>query len=315
MAIFGALGAAAGGDPHGGTTAIIKRCVSIVAVAEWRSCSRSAGLARSLMMRTKAALLAFAGTFALMLPLTADARTVSIPFNPANFSHPLTINNPLLPLVPGTIMIYRSETPDGCEQNRVEVTSSKKKIAAGVTARPVHDQVFAGATCTGPLTLIEDTFDWYAQDNDGNVWYLGEDSKDCDANGCTQNQGSWEAGADVAGSGTLGVAGIIMLAHPRKGDEYQQEYYKDHAEDIAAVQAVDIDVILTRPDAHPPGIFHHCLNTKERSTLEAGSVAQKYYCPTIGQVAEEDLSHGSVRSEWIDPSATAFQFRTVPKRR
>jgi hypothetical protein len=265
-------------------------------------------------MRTirKSILMPFVGAFALMLPQSAQAREISIPFNPANFSNPLTINNQFLPLVPGTIMIYRSDTPDGCEQNRVEVTNDKKKVAAGVTARPVHDQVFAGATCTGPLTLVEDTFDWYAQDNDGNVWYLGEDSKDCDANGCTQNDGSWEAGADVANSGTLGVAGIIMLAHPRKGDEYQQEFYEDHAEDIAAVQAIDIDVTLSRPDAHQPGIFHHCLNTKERSTLESGSVAQKYYCPGIGQVAEEDLSHGRVRSEWIDPSALTFTFRKAP---
>jgi hypothetical protein len=249
---------------------------------------------------------------ALLLGPSAGAREISIPFNPANFSSPLTINNQYLPLVPGTIMIYRSETPNGCEQTRVEVTNDKKKIKAGVTARPVHDQVFAGATCSGPLSLIEDTFDWYAQDDAGNVWYLGEDTKECDANGCVQGDGSWEAGADVANTGTLGAAGIIMLANPRKGDGYQQEFYEDHAEDIAAVQAVDIDVTLSRPDALQPQLFHHCLNTKERSTLEAGSVAGKYYCPNIGLVAEEDLSHGRVRAELIDPSALAFTFRTVP---
>jgi hypothetical protein len=103
-----------------------------------------------------------------------------------------------------------------------------------------------------------------------------------------------------------------LLAHPRKGNSYQQEFYEDHAEDIAAVQAVDMDVSLTRPDAHSPGLFHHCLNTKEKSNIESGSVAQKYYCPNIGLVAEEDLSHGPVRAEWIDPSAIAFQFRNVP---
>src|SRR4030095_11588153 len=124
--------------------------------------------------------------------------------------------------------------------------------------------------------------------------------------------GSWEAGADVANSGTLGVAGIIMLAHPRKGDGYQQEFYEDHAEDIAAVQATDVDVTLSHEDALQPRLFHHCLNTKERSTLEAGSVAQKYYCPNIGLVAEEDLSHGPGRAEWVDSSVIAFQFRNIP---
>src|SRR4029434_2861113 len=133
-----------------------------------------------------------------------------------------------------------------CEQTRVEVTGSKKKIAAGVTARPVHDQVFAGATCDGPLTLIEDTFDWYAQDNAGNVWYLGEDTKNCANDVCTPGGGSWEAGVDGA------VAGIVMLADPRPGDHYQQEFYEGHAEDEAAAHADDAWVSLYREDAYPP---------------------------------------------------------------
>src|SRR4249919_3079703 len=104
------------------------------------------------MMRTKSALLSFAGAFALMLPQTSNARTVSIPFNPSNFSHPLTINNPLHPLVPGTTRVFHSDTPDGYEETTVTVTSGTKAIAAGVTARPVHDVVKIGSTCAGPFT-------------------------------------------------------------------------------------------------------------------------------------------------------------------
>lgn len=244
----------------------------------------------------------------------AHARTVSIPFNPANFSHPLTINNPYFPLVVGTTLIYRSDVDGGCEQNIVIVTNHTKRIAAGVTAREVHDAVYDGAACGPNMQLTEDTLDWYAQDNDGNVWYLGEDSKECDANGCTQSPGSWEAGADIDNIGSNGIPGLFMLAHPRKGDGYQQEFYAGHAEDIAAVQAVDIDVTLTRPDAKPPGVFHHCLNTKERSLIEPGSTAQKYYCPGIGEVKEQDLSRNGSPSELVDPSADAFRFRTVKTR-
>lgn len=262
-------------------------------------------------MHAKAALLSVVGTVALMLPQAAHARTVSIPFNPANFSNPLTINNPYLTFVPGTVFVYRSETEDGCEETRVTVTSDIKNIAAGVIARPVHDVVSVGATCTGPLTLAEDTFDWFAQDNDGNVWYLGEDTKECDENGCVQGSGSWEAGADVAGSGTLGEAGIIMLAAPRKGDQYQQEFYEGFAEDVAGIIGTDIDVTLSRPDALQPQTFHHCLRTKERSTLEPASTAHKFYCPNIGLVAEEDLSGGRVRAELIDPGALRLEFRSA----
>lgn len=253
---------------------------------------------------------------ALLTSQSVQPRTVSIPFNPSNFSHPLTIDNPLFPLVVGQTLVYRSEVGGGCEENHVTVTNHTKHIAAGVTAREVHDVVYSAATC-GPIQnmlLTEDTLDWYAQDDSGNVWYLGEDTKECDASGCVQGAGSWEAGADIDHIGSNGVPGLFMLADPRKGDGYQQEFYAGHAEDIAAIQATDIDVTLSRPDGLQPRIFHHCLNTKERSTLEAGSVAQKYYCPNIGVVAEEDLSHGRVRSELIDPSAIAFQFRTVKHR-
>ena len=262
-------------------------------------------------MRAKAALLSVAGTVALMLPQASQARTVSIPFNPANFSDPLTIDNPYLPLVPGTVFVYRSETPDGCEETRVTVTNDVKNIAAGVIARPVHDVVSVGESCSGPLTLEEDTFDWFAQDDDGNVWYLGEDTRDCDENGCVQGEGSWEAGADVSNSGTLGEAGIIMLAQPRMGDQYRQEFYEDFAEDVAGIVGVDIDVTLSRPDALQPQSFDHCLKTKERSTLEPASTAHKFYCPNIGLVAEEDLSRGRVRAELIDPGALRLEFRSA----
>ena len=250
---------------------------------------------------------------ALLTSQSAQSRTVSIPFNPSNFSHPLTIDNPLFPLVIGQTFIYRADLGDACEENHVTVTNHTKRIAAGVTAREVHDVVYSAATC-GPvqnMQLTEDTLDWYAQDDSGNVWYLGEDTKECDASGCVQGQGSWEAGADVDHIGSNGVAGLFMLADPRKGDGYQQEFYAGHAEDIAAVNGVDLDVTLTRPDAQQPKVFHHCIKTKERSLIEPGSNANKYYCPGIGLVAEDELSRGGARSELVDPSAIAFQFRRV----
>src|SRR5919197_5107786 len=96
-----------------------------------------------------------------------ESKMVKIPFDPSNFV--AQIDNPYLPLTPGTIYHYRSETPDGVETNDVAVTRDSKTIL-GVHITVVHDQVFL----EGDLT--EDTFDWFAQDADGNVWYFGEDS-------------------------------------------------------------------------------------------------------------------------------------------
>jgi hypothetical protein len=246
------------------------------------------------------ALRGFIAVAALLAPPAAQSRKVSIPFNPAHFSNSLIINNPLFPLVVGWTYVYRADVEGGCEENRVTVTSNTKHVAAGVTAREVHDVVYSGATCGPGMLLTEDTLDWFAQDDSGNVWYLGEDTKECDASGCVQDPGSWEAGADIDNIGSIGIPGLFMLAAPRNGDGYQQEFYADHAEDVATVTGVNVDATLTRPDAYPPKVFHHCVRTKERSLIEPGSVAVKYYCPTIGMVLEQELSRNGSRSELVD---------------
>jgi hypothetical protein len=255
-------------------------------------------------------LLASIAVVAVALPTgTADGRVISIPFNTANFSHPLTIDNPLLPMVPGTTQTYKADGADGCEVDVVTVTNDTKAIAIGVTARVVHDVGYEDPECNGTLELQEQTDDWFAQDNAGNVWYMGEHSESCDASGCTLSEGSWEAGVDGA------QPGIIMLAHPKSGDQYYQEFYAGHAEDQARVTATGIKVVLTRDDAIEPGSFTNCIKTKEWSKLSPGDVEQKYYCPGIGNVAVDE-HHGKVlRFELVNPSADALRFRTVPKNR
>lgn len=245
--------------------------------------------------RGKAALLA--ATIMLSISFSATpgaAKEIKLPFNPANFSQPLEIDNPLLPMVPGTVYLYRAEGPDGCEENRVTVTFATKAIAAGVTARVVEDIAFEDEDCNGTLVKVEETFDWFAQDNSGNVWYLGEDSKDCDGGICTPSDGSWQAGVDGA------VAGIIMLADPQPGEEYYQEFYKDHAEDQARILRTDAWVSLYREDAYGTGDYHNCLKTKEWTKLSPGEIEHKFYCPDVGLVAVDELKGKTLRFELVD---------------
>src|SRR5690242_12401418 len=82
--------------------------------------------------------------------------------NPANFVHHVT--NPFFPLKPGTTFFYLGEKDGVPNSNQVSVTHATKRIL-GVTTTVVHDQVFEAGV------LSEDTFDWYAQDVAGNVWY------------------------------------------------------------------------------------------------------------------------------------------------
>lgn len=121
---------------------------------------------------------------------------------------------------------------------------------------------------------VERTFDWYAQDRQGNVWYMGEDSLELQHGRFVKASDSWEAG--VKG----GKPGIIMPADPRPGDRYRQEYYPPG-------QALDEAHVLNRRGAVtvPYGRFRHVLVTSEFSPLEP-QTEQKYYVAGVGEVAE-----------------------------
>ena len=241
----------------------------------------------------------------------ALARTVTIPFSASNFSDPLTIDNTYFPLVPGTVYTYEATTKDGCEVDVVTVTDDKRVID-GVETRVVHDQIFDGESCTqDPSALTEDTLDYYAQDNVGDVWYFGEDSFDCQGAGsCTLGEGSWIAGDHPADA----LPGIIMLASPRSGDTYFQEQAGEVALDQATVTAVGASEKTTRSDAYRPS-YSNCIVTKEFSTLEKGAIGSKTYCPGIGVVLDVDHHGPILKSELVSVTATAdaLKFRTVPK--
>jgi len=255
------------------------------------------------------ALLAAAAILAISMPQSLFAGgVVSIPFNASNFSNPLVIDNEFLPMVPGTTQTYRAEGADGCEVDVFEVTNDAKTITIGgssIQVRVIHDVGYEDPECNGTLEKHEETFDWHGQDNAGNVWYFGEDTRNCTPAGCTPGGGSWEAGVDGA------KPGIVMLAQPDNGDQYYQEFYAGHAEDQAKVTGVDTKVILKREDAWPGSPFTGCLKTKEWSALEPGSTEQKYYCPGIGNVAVDEHHGKELRFELVDPSAGALRFRKV----
>lgn len=247
---------------------------------------------------------------AFLSATSAQAGTITIPFSASNFSDPLTIDNIYFPLVAGTTFTYKAETKDGCEVDVMTVTSDTRVID-GVTTRVVHDQIFEGDTCTtDPDALVEDTLDYYAQDDSGNVWYLGEDTFDCEgADNCTRGEGSWLAGVNG------GEAGIVMLADPKSGDRYRQEFSEGNAEDQAMVTAVGVTAKMTRDDAFQAS-YSDCIVTKEWTVLEPGSIGFKTYCPGVGIVLDVD-HHGTIlRSELVSISSTAsaLQFRTVPRR-
>ena len=198
----------------------------------------------------------------------------TIELDPSMFAG-VPLDHPFWPMAPGSRWVYRETDADGVEQ-QVEVTvTDKTRDIAGIPATEVHDLV------TEDGEPVEDTLDWYAQDTLGNLWYLGEDTKEYENGKVVSTEGSWEAGVDGA------QAGIILPAEPQVGQAYRQEYYAGQAEDKAEILALDKHVEV------PFGTFDDVLQTRDFTPLEPDVEEHKFYARGVGPVEVRQTSGGS----------------------
>ena len=220
------------------------------------------------------------GSSATASPLPQGGEPVKL--DPADFT--TRIDNPYWPMAPGDKWVYR-ETDEGTEKRvEVTVTNDTRMIANGIEARVVRDVV------TEDGQPVEVTDDWYAQDEAGNVWYLGEDTAEYEDGKVTTRSGSFEAGVDGA------QPGIIMPADPRDGMTYRQEYYEGEAEDRAEVLSTDEQVEV------PFGHFEGALMTKDLVPLEPKVSEYKLYAREVGSVLTVKTSGGSGSEELVSYS-------------
>lgn len=207
---------------------------------------------------------------ALLVPLHAQSgKSTKRPpvftpvFDATNFPQPTTINNRYFPLIPGTTFVYEA-TQGQREHDEFVVTHDTKKIL-GVNCVVVHDTASVGGQ------VIEDTLDFFAQDKYGNVWYMGEDTKQFKNGVQTGTEGSWQAGVNGA------MPGFVMEAQPVGGDAYRQENSPGVAEDNAQVVSVNGSVTV------PYGSFaSNVLVTDEWSDLEPRVTEEKDYALDVG---------------------------------
>jgi hypothetical protein len=191
-------------------------------------------------------------------------------FSPSNFHHSTKIDNRYFPLTPGDLYTYTGNLKKEPEVNKMYVTHNTPTIA-GVKTVEVLDRVYLSGT------LTEQTLDWYAQDDQGNVWYFGEYTTELP----NDHTGSWTAGVDGA------QPGYIMEAAPQVGDAYCQENATGVAQDAAEV------VSLTASRSVPYGNYSgNVLQTKEFSLIEPHS-EYKFYAPSVGMLEAIALNGGS----------------------
>lgn len=204
--------------------------------------------------------------------------TKPVKLDPAEFT--TNIDNPYWPMRPGSHWVYR-EVENG-ETQRVDVrVLDKTKVLAGITARVVHDQV------TRKGHVVENTYDWYAQDSQGNLWYLGEDTAEYENGKLKTKEGTWAAGVDGA------EPGVVVPANPKQGMRYREEYYAGHAEDGAEVLSAHGQVQV------PFGRFQNAVLTRNFSTIEPTVEEMKLYAKGVGPVMELLVSGGSGRTELL----------------
>jgi hypothetical protein len=219
----------------------------------------------------------------------ASAATSDLPrgsepveIDPAEFT--TEIDNPWWPMQVGSRWVYRETDQEGAEQRvEVTVTNRTKRIANGVEARVVRD-VVSDVKSGDP---VEITDDWYAQDAEGNIWYLGEDTAEYENGKVVSRSGSFEAGVDGA------QPGIIMPANPEEGMAFRQEYYEGEAEDEGEIIRLDTQAEV------PAGHYEGTLMTQDTNPLEPKVLEFKFYARGVGPVLALAVSGGSDREELL----------------
>jgi hypothetical protein len=182
------------------------------------------------------------------------------------------VTNPWFPLRPGTTYVHEG-TADGRPVRDVFRVTRRTKVVDGARCVVIDDRVFTNGR------LSERTTDYYTQDEDGNVWYFGEDTAEIDAKGRVRSRaGTWRAGVRGA------RPGLFMPADPKVGEHHFQEQARGRAEDEYRVTRRDATVTV------PYGTFHDALVTHEWTPLEPGIKGRKVYARGVGQVLEQAIT-------------------------
>lgn len=226
-------------------------------------------LTGSIGAATAVALIAAVAGFAAGASQRPIAGAAAPTFDPNNFV--AVVDNTFFPLPVGRTLVY-SGIKDGQTQRDTVTVTNQTKVVLGVSATVVSD------VADHDGTVLERTSDWYAQDKQGNVWYLGEDTVHFLANGKGDTSGSWQAGVNGA------VPGIIMEANPQIPDAYRQELLAGQAEDTAWIVNRGGTISV------PYGKVRNVLTTLEATRLEPGAYDQKVYGPGIGIILEQSLT-------------------------
>jgi hypothetical protein len=192
-------------------------------------------------------------------------------FDPANFDQPTEIDNRWFPLTPGMRFTYQGSSivDEAREPHRVVFTvTDLTKVVNGVRNLVAWDRDYASGE------LLESELAFFAQDNDGNVWHLGQYPEEYEG-GKLVDAPAWIAGLKGA------RAGITVKAEPEPGaGSYSQGYAPPPINwiDRARVYKTGQDTCV------PVACYEDVLVTEEFERDKPGAFQLKYYAPEVGGV-------------------------------
>lgn len=189
--------------------------------------------------------------------------------DPAGFVD--VIDNPYMPLRVGSTWVYEGESDGETVRIEIEVLDERRHVM-GISAVVLRDAEYVDGE------LVEETFDWFAQDADGNVWYLGEDTHEFEEGTVVSDAGAWEAGVDGA------LPGIVMPADPAAGDAFRQEFYAGEAEDMGEITDVGVTRSIGLGEYDDVVVMIHW------TPLEPDVVEEKWYARGVGVIYETHLT-------------------------
>lgn len=181
------------------------------------------------------------------------------------------VDNPFFPLEVGSITILEGENEEGQPVRVTEEVLDEKRQVMGIAATVLLVKEWENGE------LVEETRDWFAQDKQGNVWYLGEAVNDYEGGKLIGHDGAWESGVNNA------IAGIQMPAEPQTGMFFRQEWLPEEAEDMAEIISMNETITI------PFGTFTNVMKTKEWNPLEKGSEEYKYWVSGVGMLRAEAI--------------------------
>jgi hypothetical protein len=191
-------------------------------------------------------------------------------FVSARFDNSTHIDNEWFPLKPGTQFVFEGETIENGEAvpHRVVINvTDLTKVINGIRSAATWDLDYSAGE------LVEAELAFFAQDNDGNVWRMGEYPEEYQGGKFIDNP-TWIHGLDRA------LAGVAMKADPQPGTpDYPQGWGpKVDWTDRGLVDKLVQEVCV------PAGCYQNVLVIKETSASEAGAFQLKYFAPGVGNI-------------------------------